>query len=79
MANTIQSLYNDTAKEAEKTEEQAKAALQAQVEMARIEAEKEIAKAQNSNASVIQQTSSQSKDSNFNWMDALELATDIIF
>lgn len=80
MANTIQSLYNDTAKEVEKSEADAKAAIQAQVEMARIEAEKEIAKAQASQPVVVQQTSSsQSNDSNFNWMDALELAADVIF
>ena len=80
MANTIQSLYDDTAKENEKSEAEAKAAIQAQVEIARIDAEKEIAKAQASQPVIVQQeTSSQSKDSGFNWMDALELAANIIF
>ena len=80
MANTIQSLYDDTAKEAEKSEADAKAAIQAQVDLARIEAEKEIAKAQASQSVVVQQsTPAQSNDSSFNWMDALELAVNVIF
>lgn len=80
MANTIQSLYDDTAKEAEKSESQTKAAIQAQVEMARIDAEKEIAKSQAAQPVVVQQAApSQSGNSGFNWMDALELAANIIF
>lgn len=80
MANTIQSLYDDTAKEKEKSEADTKAAIQAQVEMARIDAEKEIAKAQASQPVVAQQSApSISNDSSFNWMDALELAADVIF
>ncbi|MCR5285878.1 MAG: hypothetical protein K6D95_09795 [Treponema sp.] len=80
MANTIQSLYDDTAKEAEKSEADAKAAIQAQVDLARIEAEKEIAKAQASQPVVVQQAApSQSNDSSINWADALELAAKVIF
>ncbi len=79
MANTIQSLYDDTAKEAEKSEAEAKAAIQAQVDLARIEAEKEIAKAQASQPVVVQQAAPQANDSSFNWMDALELAANVIF
>ncbi len=80
MANTIQSLYTDTTTEIAKSEADAKAAMLAQVEMARIEAEKEIAKAQASQPVVVQQAaSSQSNDSGFNWMDALELAANVIF
>lgn len=80
MANTIQSLYDDTAKESEKSEADAKAAIQAQVDLARIEAEKEIAKAQASQPVVVQQAApSQSNDSSINWADALELAANIIF
>lgn len=80
MANTIQSLYDDTAKEAEKSEAEAKAAIQAQIDLARIEAEKEIAKAQASQPVVVQQASpSQSNDSSINWADALELAAKVIF
>ena len=80
MANTIQSLYDDTAKEAEKSEAEAKAAIQAQIDLARIEAEKEIAKAQASQPVVVQQTApSQSNDSSINWADALELAAKVIF
>lgn len=79
MANTIQSLYNDTAKEAEKSEADAKAAIQAQVDLARIEAEKEVAKSQAAQPVVVQQSAPQSNNSNVNWMDALELAANIIF
>lgn len=80
MANTIQSLYDDTAKEAEKSEAEAKAAIQAQIDLARIEAEKEIAKAQASQPVVVQQAApSQSNDSSINWADALELAAKVIF
>ena len=79
MANTIQSLYDDTVKEAEKSEADAKAAIQAQVDLARIEAEKEIAKAQASQPVVVQQSAPQANDSSFNWMDALELAANVIF
>lgn len=79
MANTIQSLYDDTAKEAEKSEADAKAAIQAQVDLARMEAEKEIAKAQASQPVVVQQSAPQANDSSFNWMDALELAANVIF
>lgn len=79
MANTIQSLYDDTAKEAEKSEADAKAAIQAQVDLARIEAEKEIAKAQASQPVVVQPSAPQANDSSFNWMDALELAANVIF
>lgn len=80
MANTIQSLYDDTAKEAEKSEAEAKAAIQAQIDLARIEAEKEIAKAQASQPVVVQQAAPlQSNDSSINWADALELAAKVIF
>jgi len=80
MANTIQSLYDDTAKEAEKSEAEAKAAIQAQIDLARIENEKEIAKAQASQPVVVQQAApSQSNDSSINWADALELAAKVIF
>ncbi|MBS7295213.1 MAG: hypothetical protein KIG96_07425 [Treponema sp.] len=79
MANTIQSLYDDTAKEAEKSEADAKAAIQAQVDLARIEAEKKIAKAQASQPVVVQQSAPQANDSSYNWMDALELAANVIF
>ena len=79
MANTIQSLYDDTAKENEQSEAAAKAAIQAQVDLARIEAEKEVAKAQAAQPVVVQQNAPAQSDSSFNWMDALELAANIIF
>lgn len=75
MANTIQSLYDDTAKEQEKSENQAKAEIDAQIELARIEAEKQVGVAQANSPAPAQS----SGGADFNWMDALELAANVIF
>lgn len=77
MANTIQSLYDDTTKEQEKSEAETKAAIQAQVELARIDANKEVAKAQASQPVVVQQSAPQNEG--VDWMNALELAANVIF
>lgn len=72
MAQTIQRLYDDTTTEIERSEAETKAALQAQIRLAEIDAAKAAAVAA-TNA-----TTSQAEE-NSNWMDALNLACDVLF
>lgn len=69
MAQTIQSLYDDTAAEIERSEAETKAALQTQIKLAEIDA------AKNSGTAGANTASSE----NSNWMDALNLACEILF
>lgn len=89
MANTIQSLYNDTIAEEEKSEKETKMALEAQIELARIDAAKatgvaqananaEASKAAAAQANANAAASSSSSGGGFDWMDALSLACDIL-
>lgn len=71
MAQTIQSLYDDTTAERERSEAETKAALQAQIKLAEIDAAKTAAVA---GANAMGQTKEKS-----NWMDALDLACSVLF
>lgn len=72
MAQTIQSLYDDTTAEIERSEAETKAALQTQVELAKIDAAKSMG------ATAANAPASQAGE-NPNWMDALNLACEILF
>ena len=72
MAQTIQSLYDDTTAEIERSEADTKAALQTQIKLAEIDAAKSVGNAA-ANAKPNQ------TNENSNWMDALNFACEILF
>lgn len=74
MAQTIQSLYDDTTAEIERSEAETKAALQTQIKLAEIDAVKTAAVAATNTMS--NQTQA---NENSNWMDALNLACSVLF
>lgn len=79
MAETIQSLYDDTAKEKEVTQEVALAQIRAQEEDAKARVAEANAKAAQSNATVADKAAAQTASTDFDWMSALNTAASILF
>lgn len=79
MAETIQSLYDDTAHEKEVSEEIALSQIRAQEEDAKARAAEANAKAAQANATVAEKTAAQTASNDVDWMSALNTAASILF